>query len=500
MDSKQFGKGSGVRRVRAVLVAASLVAATIGGCDGSSDERGRASELAGGCSLNSDCADDLICAFERCHEACTQDRDCDADLRCVKSATTDVFVCQLPDETVCKSDKNCPGAQVCGIDEECRDACKMSDECIADQVCDPSGECASTAPGKDVLDRKGRLIAVDSSGPDGSAGAGGDLSLPASGGEGNGMGNGGSPSMTSGGAGTGGTSEAVGGDSSGAGTDSSSEGGATGYPPAEYEEQPNADETVPNDVREDAIPITESANIYLGKKTGAGLSYDMDVDWFSFSTPDDGHSHIITVRMQQEANLYMTIAVQAKADGSDMGGHELQQGTLSYAYVTAGPNTTTLFRFANIIGSQGGMAFITFEDTVENDDHEPNNTKGAATPIALGESVSGLLLNPYVSQIDQPNQDWYVLDLAVGTATFTLSEAPTDGRLAIDILYPNQGQAKNFQSPIKGSTGAWPITVTTAGTHYVSIHPTASTSDVSCFEFLAKPDYMTTQYSFSITQ
>lgn len=508
MNSKHLGKGSGVRCISALLLAASFVATASAGCDGSSDERGRASELAGGCSINSDCAEDLICAFERCHEACTQDRDCDADLRCVKSEVTDVFVCQLDDETVCKADKDCPGDQVCGIDEECRDSCKMGDDCIADQVCDPSGECASTAPGKDLLDGKGRLIAADSSGPSGSGGAAGDGPLPGQGGQNSGTGNGGAPGMTSagtngmvnGGASTGG-SEAVGGDTSSAGSGTSTEGGASGYPPAEYEEEPGAVETVANDFREDAIPVTEAVNIYLSEKRNAGLAYDQDSDWFSFSTPDDGHSHIITVRMQQEANLHMRVSVQAAADGSSMGSQELQQGTLRYVYVTAGPNSTTLFRFSNIItaGSKG-MAFITFEDTVENDDHEPNNDKTSASPIQLGTSVSGLLLSPFVSEIDQPNQDWYALDLALGTTTVTLSAAPTDGRLAIDILRPNEGQAKQLISPAIGSTGAWPFTVTTAGTHYISIRPSASGSDVACFEYLTQPNYMTQQYSFTVSQ
>jgi hypothetical protein len=233
MQSKRIGAGIWLGRLSRLLAAGGLASLAIHGCSSSSDERKRASELAGGCAINSDCDPELICAFERCHKQCTEDRDCLADLRCVKSEVSDVFVCQLEEETECSVDKDCPGDQVCGVDDECRDSCKEEDDCVGAQVCANSGECASTAPGKDQLDAEGNLIPDDASAP----GAGGNGSDP-SGGTG-GTDSGGSGAMSSGG---------VAGMVDGGGQPSSGgvgDAGATAGPDGEldYEETPTARKT-----------------------------------------------------------------------------------------------------------------------------------------------------------------------------------------------------------------------------------------------------------------
>lgn len=484
------------RRLRHVVLAAGLLAATIGGC-GSSDERKRAAALAGGCSINSDCGKDLICAFERCHEWCRTDHDCDEALRCVKSDQSEHFVCQLPDETECKTDKDCPGDQRCGIDQECRDACAESDDCVGDQRCDPSGECASTEPGKDVLDARGQLIAV---GPVVTSGAGGAGDASDRGGAGSvdpphsAEVGGSEPGVGAGGAGEATSVQAGSPGEDGAGDD---------RPPADYEEQPGADEPVDNDFREDAIPVSRAVSIYLSKKTGAGLDYDQDADWFSFTVPDDGRGHVITLRIEQEASLQTSIKVYARADGTAIGSQVLEMGTLRYAYVTAASGTTTLFSFSNyLVAGSKGMAYISFEEEAEADDHEPNNDRTSASPIVLGEANLGQALNPFQSESVHPNQDWYALDLGLGSATFTLNSAPNDARLDVSVLYPNQGQPTLLKRPEIGATGAWSFNVTSAGTHYIVVQPTGSSGSgaVRWFDYLTKPDYLQTPYSFTVTQ
>jgi hypothetical protein len=488
MKGKRIIDTASARRLRNALVASGMVAAVIAGCS-SGDERKRAAALAGGCSINSECQPDLICAFARCHEACKRDYDCDIPLRCVKSRQTDLFVCQLPDETECAIDADCPRGQGCGIDEECRDVCADSDDCVGDQSCDPSGKCASTEPGRDVLDAQGRLIAAESLG---APGAGGADSGSHQGGQGSG--DGASPSAGS---------VSKGGAPSEGGA--SSEGGAPSdaYPPADYEEQPGVDEPVNNDFREDAIVVTKAVNIYLSKKKGAGLDYDQDADWFAFTVPDDGRGHVITVRMEQEASLQINLKVYAQADGTAIGSQILEMGTLRYAYVTAASGTTALFNFSNYLtaGSKG-MAFITFEEEPEADDHEPNNEKATAAPITLGETYVAQALNPFLSESVHPNQDWYALDLAVGSATVTIDSAPTDARLELDVMYPNQGQPTLLKRPEIGGTGSWNFNVTTAGLHYLVIQPSpaSGTGGIHSFDYLTKPDYLQTPYSFSVTQ
>jgi len=96
--------------------------------------------LADGCSINSDCNDPLVCAFRKCHNACTATRDCPAGARCVASERP-YRVCQLPTEVTCAYNSECPTSQVCGIDKKCRDQCTSDRDCVPEQVCSV-GACA----------------------------------------------------------------------------------------------------------------------------------------------------------------------------------------------------------------------------------------------------------------------------------------------------------------------------------------------------------------------
>lgn len=515
--------------LRALLVVAGVAVLMGGGCS-SSDERQRASQLAGGCAINSDCDQGLICAFERCHEECTEDRDCDAALRCVKSETIDVFVCQLEDESRCEVDKDCPGAQSCAIDGECRDACGDDRDCVGSQVCDPSGDCASTLLTKDLVDSDGNLIPSEPSGSNrsdsGEAGAGGaDRAGADSGSEPGGAGAGGAganagpePGGSDAGGGSGGAAGGSGGGggslgSSDGGTDSDdgsagasgstpSEGGGASSGDFEYEELAGEPEPRANDFREDAIPITQAINIYLSRKYDAGLEYDADADWFSYSAPDDGRSHIITLHLEQAATLRTSVQAYANADNSLIGSANPEKGTIREIYVTVGSGATTLFKFSNSLEAGSlGMLSVTLLDTPENDDNEANDTKEEAKPLGSGVPIFGQLLNPFVSDSDRPNQDWFFLDLQVGTANVALLDAPTVGRLQIDVLYPGQGQPTLFRSPSAGTlSAAWDLSVTTAGRHYFVIRPNTGSSGVSAFLHNDRADYLVSQYSFSVTQ
>ena len=94
-----------------------------------------------GCAINSDCNQPLVCAFQRCHAQCEETRDCAPGLRCV-IAEQPYRVCQLEDEQSCSYNSECPGAQVCAVDGQCRDQCQGDRDCVPGQVC-ATGTCAS---------------------------------------------------------------------------------------------------------------------------------------------------------------------------------------------------------------------------------------------------------------------------------------------------------------------------------------------------------------------
>jgi hypothetical protein len=100
-----------------------------------------------GCNINSDCSSPLVCAFRKCHMACTDSRDCPAGQRCMASDRP-FHVCQLNDERECSFNSDCPTGQVCGIDGQCRD------QCVGDRDCLPLQECVSStcADVKELVD------------------------------------------------------------------------------------------------------------------------------------------------------------------------------------------------------------------------------------------------------------------------------------------------------------------------------------------------------------
>lgn len=121
------------------------------GCSEDDPATARVAQLSHGCLVNSDCAAPLVCAFQRCHVECVTTRDCDGTLRCV-GAHEPSRVCQLEEETTCKTSADCAPGLLCAGDGACRDHCAADSECIGDQVC-TRGVCAEPAE----LDESGEL-------------------------------------------------------------------------------------------------------------------------------------------------------------------------------------------------------------------------------------------------------------------------------------------------------------------------------------------------------
>jgi hypothetical protein len=106
------------------------------------------------CSLASDCAAPLVCVVSRCHEECSQTRDCPAEQRCV-IVDKPRAVCQLAAERDCDFTSDCPQPLVCGVDGQCRAQCQAPTDCLPGQAC-ASGTCADT---EELVD--GRLPSDD---------------------------------------------------------------------------------------------------------------------------------------------------------------------------------------------------------------------------------------------------------------------------------------------------------------------------------------------------
>jgi hypothetical protein len=121
----------------ALALGAAALVATFGAC--SSDDGPALKALAAGCVVNTDCDTPLVCAFQKCHNACSDSRDCPLAERCVASDRP-YHVCQLEDERNCVRNSDCVEGQVCGIDQQCRDQCSTAKDCVRNQIC-TAGTC-----------------------------------------------------------------------------------------------------------------------------------------------------------------------------------------------------------------------------------------------------------------------------------------------------------------------------------------------------------------------
>jgi hypothetical protein len=460
----------------------------LAGACSSSDERQRAVQLAGGCLINSDCAPDLICAFGRCHRACDGDRDCDYELRCVKNESTGSFVCQLPDETVCKDDQHCPTGQVCAVDNECRDSCKEDDDCVASQVCAASGECASTEPGKgDALDESGNFILNGvSSGGSGNGGSSGSGTAP----ESAGSDAGGAPSAgaTSGAGGD--VAQPLGGAAGDTGSVAGQGNGMAGAPSlgeVDYEETEDGD-PVDNGVREKAVAIRTSANLYIA----AG-----DADWLSYQAPDDGRAHLITLELEQQASLQTTMAVFAGTDYSQLGSALLEAGVTARVYFSVSSGLNVYLSFSSLGKTKGALRMKLVDDP-EQDEYEPNNRWQDAPAIALGQTITGQLLKPYVRTGTVAMEDWFKVTLAAGPATFKLLSAPEAGRIQVQRRDAEGVLVTLGTSVNDGATATYNTSIPAAGDYWFLVVPYANT--VFSYANFTQPAYFTQPYSFTLTQ
>src|SRR6185436_16091028 len=130
-----------LRRFALLGLCTALSAAACG--DDTSAEAVKRARVKEGCVINSDCSNDLKCAWQRCHVECETSKDCNPNLRCV-TGNRPSNVCQLEDETTCDYNSQCPEGLVCAVDGECRDQCVGDRDCVKGQVC-TVGVCADPA-------------------------------------------------------------------------------------------------------------------------------------------------------------------------------------------------------------------------------------------------------------------------------------------------------------------------------------------------------------------
>ncbi len=86
------------------------------------------------CTLNSDCPPPLVCRRGECTNMCERDEHCPAGTRCMADESGE-FGCIDPSETACHRNSECPEPLICAVDGRCREQCIEDRDCRDGRVC-----------------------------------------------------------------------------------------------------------------------------------------------------------------------------------------------------------------------------------------------------------------------------------------------------------------------------------------------------------------------------
>src|SRR3954470_9124382 len=119
------------------------------------------------CTLNTDCATDLVCVFAHCSIACRSDRDCSGVERCL-TIDDGTSGCVSPEQASCVTNE-CVGGTECA-NGQCRTPCRAG--CRTDQECEGDVCVGVSEPGAGSGGNGGRAGAGGSSLSGGKGGSG----------------------------------------------------------------------------------------------------------------------------------------------------------------------------------------------------------------------------------------------------------------------------------------------------------------------------------------
>jgi alpha-tubulin suppressor-like RCC1 family protein len=98
------------------------------------------------CTLTSDCPEPLVCHFQRCANACVNDRDCPPGARCIDEAGH--LGCRDTDQMECIRHSDCMDDEhlICAVDHRCRAPCRVDRDCRDGLLCDTSMSVSQCVP------------------------------------------------------------------------------------------------------------------------------------------------------------------------------------------------------------------------------------------------------------------------------------------------------------------------------------------------------------------
>ena len=169
----------------------------------------------------------------------------------------------------------------------------------------------------------------------------------------------------------------------------------------------------------------------------------------------------------------------AEAGETDNGGSSSDGGLTRRSYLASagataaalagctGRTSQPVVTPVTVFGFGGGTAIRQSEEpSTSVAESEPNDTRGAATPVALGERVRG--------DLRPSDSDWYALEMSSGQQlAVTFSRSSQTGVTAV-IVYDADGVFSNLRYVSTDETVGFEVTAESSGTHHVQVVDTQS--------------------------
>lgn len=249
----------------------------------------------------------------------------------------------------------------------------------------------------------------------------------------------------------------------------------------------SCDEADDNDTRAKALLLTSTATLCLAGE---------DTDFLELRTPNDGRAHVVSLELEQEVETRVQLAAFAAADNSELGTFSFAKGVTRAVYLTLGPGTKTYLQLSPYFGE--GLVHVTASFAAEKDANEPNNERSMATELALGTDMDAQLLVPYTAADDQLPDDWYKVELPVGTATLNISNVPENLRFSVTVFNATGTQVSSATTANAGAALVnHTILAPTAGEYFIQIADYFS-AELGPFITAAKPKHLTETYTLRV--
>ena len=257
-------------------------------------------------------------------------------------------------------------------------------------------------------------------------------------------------------------------------------------------------EAEPNDENGAATAYT------LGATAQGCVATADDIDAFTFTVPDDGTGGGVLLEFTGVGPGALSTRVYVEGDnGALAAAYEPNQGANLTHYFAAAPGRKYYVQVESFSGTTFGYTMKATYTPVA-DAFEPNDTRETATPIGLNMPYSAYYFAGFTSAAKPAEaqlNDYYKVNLGVGLATFTLSQAPATYAAQADVTAPDNNSATTVGTTYtvtRGGDLTFGIDAKVPGDYVIRLINFQSIELAAMADAL--PEHFTKPYQITVTQ